>query len=110
MTLLVAIILGAVTGLLISMKQLFDPIPDDQLFDDEVFWAVADGDSAGYQQLPADNSRRGSRRRSRAHRGSNAQDHEVAIKAISVSWSGATVPWSPGICAVWNFLTKSCLV
>ena len=83
MTLLVSIILGAVTGLLISMKQLFDPIPDDQLFDDEVFWAVADGDSAGYQQLAKD-SRRGSRRRSRTHRGSNAQEHEGAIKAISV--------------------------
>ena len=35
-TLLVSIILGAATGLFISMKKLFETIPDDQLFDDEV--------------------------------------------------------------------------
>ena len=36
LTLLVSIILGAATGLFISMKKLFETIPDDQLFDDEV--------------------------------------------------------------------------
>ena len=35
-TLLVSIILGSATGLFISMKKLFETIPDDQLFDDEV--------------------------------------------------------------------------
>ena len=49
-TLLVAIVLGAATGLFISMKKLFETIPDDQLFNDELFWAIADDDNAGFYQ------------------------------------------------------------
>ena len=35
-TLVVSIVLGAATGVFISMKKLFETIPDDQLFNDEV--------------------------------------------------------------------------
>ena len=49
-TLLAAIILGAATGLFISMKKLFETIPDDQLFNDELFWVIADDDNAGFDQ------------------------------------------------------------
>ena len=50
MTLLASIILGAATGLFISMKKLFETIPDDQLFNDELFWVIADDDNAGFYQ------------------------------------------------------------
>ena len=50
MTLLVAIILGAATGFFISMKKLFETIPDNQLFNDELFWVIAEDDSAGFYQ------------------------------------------------------------
>lgn len=49
-TLLVAVILGAATGLFISTKKLFETIPDDQLFNDELFWVIADDDNAGFDQ------------------------------------------------------------
>ena len=50
MTLLVSIILGAATGFFINMKKLFETIPDDQLFNDELFWVIADDDNAGFYQ------------------------------------------------------------
>ena len=49
-TLLAAVILGAATGLFISTKKLFETIPDDQLFNDELFWVIADDDNAGFDQ------------------------------------------------------------
>ena len=59
MTLLVSIILGAATGFFINMKKLFETIPDDQLFNDELFWVIADDDNAGfYQPEVITNSRR----------------------------------------------------
>ena len=49
-TLVVSIVLGAATGVFISMKKLFETIPDDQLFNDELFWVISDDDNAGFYQ------------------------------------------------------------
>jgi uncharacterized protein YneF (UPF0154 family) len=91
-TMFVSIVLGALTGLFISNKKIFDPIPDDQLFDDEVFWELADDDSAGFQQPDTTGKRASiSRRRSRARSTSKDLTHDVAIKSISVSGGRGTV-------------------
>jgi len=36
--------------MLISFKKLFEPIPDDQLFDDELFWNMAYHDDVGWPE------------------------------------------------------------
>ena len=110
MTLLVSIILGAATGFFINMKKLFETIPDDQLFNDELFWVIADDDNAGFYQpevitnsrmnrrkmpkwhasnvhhyLLQPGAKRGSipRRRSRARSTSKDLTHDVAIKTVA---------------------------
>ncbi|XP_040582478.1 ammonium transporter Rh type B [Lepeophtheirus salmonis] len=39
-TLFVAIIMGYITGLILNIKSLFNPLEDDQLFDDFYFWRL----------------------------------------------------------------------
>ena len=80
-TFAMAIAVGAVTGLLISFKKLFEPVPDDQLFDDELFWNIADDDNAGfdYSNKP---SKTPTRRRSRA-RSISQHDNSEDIAAIA---------------------------
>jgi len=74
-----AITTGAVTGLLISFKKLFEPIPDDQLFDDELFWEIADDDNAGFEGHSKPTGKTPTRRRSRARSMSHPeQSKEVA--------------------------------
>ena len=48
-TLLIAILTGGITGLFISFNHLFGVIPNDKLFDDEMFFEVAEDDDAGYR-------------------------------------------------------------
>ena len=118
MTLLVAIILGAATGFFISMKKLFETIPDNQLFNDELFWVIAEDDSAGFYQpevrihvqvkakyeLLQPGAKRGSipRRRSRARSTSKDLTHDLAIKtvadrvAVSVQGNQLRVPGEEG--------------
>ena len=114
MTLLVAIILGAATGFFISMKKLFETIPDNQLFNDELFWVIAEDDSAGFYQpevriqvkakyeLLQPGAKRGSipRRRSRARSTSKDLTHDLAIKTVadrvSVQGNQLRVPGEEG--------------
>ena len=63
MTLVVAIVLGWIVGTIMSVKKLCDNIDNDQLFDDELFWEIADDDNAGYD-VTKDTRRRKSRARS----------------------------------------------
>ena len=73
---------GVITGLLISFKKLFEPVPDDQLFDDEIFWNIADDDNAGYADMGAKSSKTPTRRRSRA-RSITQSDNSAEIAAIA---------------------------
>ena len=63
MTLVVALVLGWIVGTIMSVKKLCDNIDYDQLFDDELFWEIADDDNAGYD-VNKDVKRRKSRARS----------------------------------------------
>ncbi|XP_023323296.1 ammonium transporter Rh type A [Eurytemora carolleeae] len=60
-TLLIAIVSGLVVGIFISIQKLFDTIPDEELFDDDLFWNMPDHDDVGYPERNA-----GYRRKSRS--------------------------------------------
>ena len=60
-TLAVSVLLGLITGTLMSFTKLCDGISHDQLFDDDLFWETADDDNPGYVH-----GKEVSRRRSRA--------------------------------------------
>merc|ERR1712198_99721 len=64
-TLAVSIVTGLVTGTIMSVNTLCDVINDDQLFDDELFWEVAEDDNPGYD-VNKTISRRHSRMRSQS--------------------------------------------
>ena len=78
-TFALSIVSGGVAGLLISFKKLFENVPDDQLFDDELFWNIADDDNAGFVEKT---SRTPIRRRSRA-RSLSKHDQSEEVAAIS---------------------------
>ena len=81
-TFAMAIAVGGVTGLLISFKKLFEPVPDDQLFDDEIFWNIADDDNAGFDESGKKSSKTPTRRRSRA-RSVSHHDNSEEVAAIA---------------------------
>ena len=60
---MVSLVLGWIVGTIMSVKKLCDNIDHDQLFDDELFWEIADDDNAGVD-LNKDVKRRKSRARS----------------------------------------------
>ena len=60
-TLAVSLLVGGVVGLLISVKPC-NPLDYSQLFDDELFWELAEDDNPGYDL----NDKRIKRKRSRA--------------------------------------------
>ena len=76
MTLLVSIILGAATGFFINMKKLFETIPDDQLFNDELFWVIADDDNAGFYQPEVITNSRMNRRKM----------HHMYVSLLVAAW------------------------
>ena len=86
LTFFLAIVLGAATGLLITFEKIFESVPDDQMFDDELFWHMAEDDSAGFHQHQ-ETSKRGSvsRRRSRGRSSSKDLSNDSAIRSMAVS-------------------------
>jgi len=49
-TLALAIVSGAVTGLLLNVQSLFDPLHDHQLFDDQHFWSLPADVASGKEE------------------------------------------------------------
>ena len=62
-----SLVLGFITGTLMSIQSLCDGIDSYQLFDDELFWELADDDNPGYSlEAKAADKRRKSRARSQS--------------------------------------------
>ena len=72
LTLVVSVVLGAVVGTVMSIHKLCDGIDHDKLFEDELFWEMAEDDNPGYE---AGKEARRKRSRARSHSLARSVDH-----------------------------------
>ena len=74
MTLVVSVVLGGVVGTVMSIHKLCDGIDHDKLFEDELFWELAEDDNPGYEAAAGKEARR-KRSRARSHSLARSVDH-----------------------------------
>ena len=67
-TLVTSLVLGFITGTLMSLQSLCDGIESHKLFDDELFWELAEDDNPGYSLVTGEAKMAERRRKSRASR------------------------------------------
>ena len=70
MTLVVSVVLGVVVGTVMSIHKLCDSIDHDKLFEDELFWELAEDDNPGYEAAAGKEARR-----KRSHSLARSVDH-----------------------------------
>ena len=81
-TLVVAIVSGLLVGLFISFEKIFEPVPDDELFDDDPFWNMADHDNVGFQHPIA------LRKKSRSRSLRNDTNDLASIASVAMTKDG----------------------
>ena len=65
-----------------SLQSLCDGIESDQLFDDELFWELADDDNPGYSLITGDGKVVERRRKSRARSHSIGKVGELRVLSV----------------------------
>ena len=89
-TLVCSLVLGFITGTLMSIQSLCDGIESDKLFDDELFWEMAEDDNPGYSLARENREGKAVERRRKSRTASKVGELRVERRCC---FSGvATVP------------------